>query len=118
MKRNIVLKLTVKGRTREQTVEGTAVAMVIVADREQASTSPQYLPFPVQQSVQYYSAYHVTYHTRYCSQCSSATPGAAGQYRVTVPTVPVTVVRIVPRYLPHPALQSVQYLPHLIQRSE
>ncbi len=36
-------KLTVKGSTREQTVEGTAVAMVAVADREQANTSPQYL---------------------------------------------------------------------------
>jgi hypothetical protein len=33
----------VKGSTREQTVEGTAVAMVAVADREQANTSPQYL---------------------------------------------------------------------------
>jgi hypothetical protein len=64
-------KLTVKGRTREQTVEGTAVAMVAVADREQAKTSPQYL-FQDKKKVSWYELCPVfinkIYFTYLCSR--------------------------------------------------
>jgi hypothetical protein len=53
----------VKGSTREQTVEGTAVAMVAVADREQANTSPQYLFQDKKQIFKTYVLYCVWYRT-------------------------------------------------------